>query len=74
MKASEIRLKSRQEILDEIDATSRELLNIKFHWQVGETRNPAQKKRCRIDIARLKTILREVDLGINKHLNKRESV
>lgn len=74
MKASEIRLKSRQEILDEIDATSRELLNIKFQWQVGETRNPAQKKRCRIDIARLKTILREVDLGINKHLNKRESV
>jgi len=74
LKASEIRLKSRQEILDEIDATSRELLNIKFQWQVGETRNPAQKKRCRIDIARLKTILREVDLGINKHLNKRESV
>lgn len=74
MKASEIRLKSRQEILDEIDATSRELLNIKFQWQVGETRNPAQKKRCRIDIARLKTILREVDLGINKHLNKKESV
>ncbi|HHT9127755.1 MAG TPA: 50S ribosomal protein L29 [Candidatus Wujingus californicus] len=72
MKASEIRLKSRQEILDEIDATSRELLNIKFQWQVGETRNPAQKKRCRIDIARLKTILREVDLGINKHLNKKE--
>lgn len=72
MKASEIRLKSRQEILDEIDATSRELLNIKFQWQVGETRNSAQKKRCRIDIARLKTILREVDLGINKHLNKKE--
>ncbi|HHT9106528.1 MAG TPA: 50S ribosomal protein L29 [Candidatus Wujingus californicus] len=72
MKANEIRLKSRQEILDEIDATNRELLNIKFQWQVGETRNPAQKKRCRIDIARLKTILREVDLGINKHLNKKE--
>jgi large subunit ribosomal protein L29 len=74
LKASEIRLKSRQEILDEIDATSRELLNIKFQWQVGETRNPAQKKRCRIVIARLKTILREVDFGINKHLNKKESV
>lgn len=74
MKASEIRLKSRQEILDEIDATSRELLNIKFQWQVGETRNPAHKKRCRIVIARLKTILREVDFGINKHLNKKESV
>jgi large subunit ribosomal protein L29 len=74
LKTSEIRLKSRQEILDEIDATSRELLNIKFQWQVGETRNPAQKKRCRIDIARLKTILREVDLGINKHLNKKGSV
>ena len=39
-----MRMKSRQEILDEIDASSRELLNIRFQWQAGETRNPAQKK------------------------------
>lgn len=72
MKASEIRNKSRQEILDEIDASRRELLNIRFQWQAGETRNPAQRKDIRRNIARLETILREIDLGINKHLNVKE--
>lgn len=68
MKSSEIRNKSRQEITDEIDAKRREMLNIRFQWQAGEDRNPAQKKVIRKDIARLKTILREMDLGINKQI------
>ena len=72
MKASEIRNKSRQEISDEINASRHELLNIRFQWQAGETRNPAQKKSIRRNIARLETILREIDLGINKHLSVKE--
>jgi len=72
LKASEIRNKSRQEILDEIDASRRELLNIRFQWQAGETRNPAQRKGMRRNIARLETILREMDLGISKHLETKE--
>ncbi len=67
-----MRMKSRQEILDEIDACRRELLNIRFQWQAGETRNPAQKKDIRRDIARLKTILREMDLSINTPLKAKE--
>ncbi len=74
MKVSEMRMKSRQEILDEIDACRRELLNIRFQWQAGETRNPAQKKDIRRDIARLKTILREMDASINTHLKAKEQV
>lgn len=70
MKASEIRNKSRQEILDEIDACRRELLNIRFQWQAGETRSTAQRKSVRRDIARLQTILREME--IREHLEKRE--
>ena len=66
MKASEIRGKSRQEILDEIDACRRELQNIRFQWQAGETRNPAQRRSIRRNIARLETILREMDLGIDR--------
>ncbi|MDN3515056.1 MAG: 50S ribosomal protein L29 [Candidatus Brocadia sp.] len=72
MKADEIRNKSRQEILDEIEASRRELLNIRFQWQAGETRNPAQRKGIRRHIARLETILMEMDLGTNKHLNVKE--
>ena len=72
MKVSEMRMKSRQEILDEIDACSRELLNIRFQWQAGETRNSAQRRDIRRDVARLKTILREMDLSINTPLKAKE--
>ena len=74
MKSSEIRIKSRPEILDEIDASKRELLNVRFQWQAGETRSPAQRKDIRKNIARLNTILKEMDLGINKHLKKEGGV
>ena len=69
-----MRMKSRQEILDEIDACGRELLNVRFQWQAGETRNPAQRRNIRRDLARLKTILREMDLSINTPLKAKEQV
>jgi len=72
LKVSEMRMKSRQEILDEIDACRRELLNILFQWQAGETRNSAQRRDIRRDVARLKTILREMDLSINTPLKAKE--
>ncbi len=68
MKAGEIREKSRQEIIEELEGSKRELLNLRFQWQAGELRNAAQYKQVRRDIARLKTILREIELGINKNL------
>ncbi len=71
MKASEIREKSHQEILDELDACKRELLNFRFQWQAGEIRNSAQYKQIRKDIARLKTVLRETELGINISLTEK---
>ncbi len=71
MKASEIREKSHQEILDELDACKRELLNFRFQWQAGEIRNSAQYKQIRKDIARLKTVLRETELGNNISLTEK---
>lgn len=74
MKANEIREKSRQEILEELEGCERELLNLRFQWQAGELRNSAQYNQARRDIARLKTALREMELGINKKLfEKKES-
>ncbi len=72
MKASEIRNKSSQEILEELEGCKRELLNLRFQWQVGELRNSAQYKQTRKDIARLKTVLREMKLGINKKVFQKE--
>ncbi len=72
MKASEIREKSHQDILEELEACKRELLNYRFQWQAGEIRNSAQYKQIRKDVARLKTVLREVDLGINTDLTEKK--
>ena len=71
MKASEIREKSHQDILEELEACKRELLNYRFQWQAGEIRNSAQYKQIRKDVARLKTVLREVELGINTDLTEK---
>ena len=72
MKASEIREKSHQDILEELEACKRELLNYRFQWQAGEIRNSAQYKQIRKDVARLKTVLREVELGINTSLTEKK--
>jgi large subunit ribosomal protein L29 len=72
LKASEIRNKSSQEILEELEGCKRELLNLRFQWQVGELRNSAQYKQTRKDVARLKTVLREMKLGINKKAFQKE--
>ncbi len=68
MKVGEIRERSHQEILEELDGCKRELLNLRFQWQAGELRNSAQYKQTKKDIARLKTVLKEMELGINKRL------
>jgi large subunit ribosomal protein L29 len=72
MKASEIREKSHDEILEELQACKRELLNYRFQWQAGEIRNSAQYKQIRKDVARLKTVLREVELGISTNLTEKK--
>jgi large subunit ribosomal protein L29 len=72
LKANEIREKSHQDILEELEACKRELLNYRFQWQAGEIRNSAQYKQIRKDVARLKTVLREVELGINTDLTVKE--
>ncbi|MGR3220472.1 MAG: 50S ribosomal protein L29 [Candidatus Anammoxibacter sp.] len=68
MIASEIRIKSREELLEEIEGSNRELLNLRFQWQAGEDRNSAEYKKTKRNVARLKTILHEKEKGINKHL------
>lgn len=72
MKASEIREKSHQEMLEELEGCKRELLNFRFQSQAGEISNSAQYNHIRKDIARLKTVLREVELGVNTDLIERK--
>lgn len=73
MKAGELRAKSRQEILGELEGSKRELLNLRIQWQAGELKNSAQYTKTRKNIARAKTILREMEMGINKELYSGET-
>ncbi|MCP4366060.1 MAG: 50S ribosomal protein L29 [Planctomycetes bacterium] len=68
MKPAEIRAKSREEILEELEGCNRELLNLRIQWQAGEMKNSSQYARTRKDVARMKTVLREMELGTNKKL------
>ncbi len=73
MKPAEIRAKSREEILEELEGCQRELLNLRIQWQAGELKNSAQYAKTRRNIARMKTVLREMALGINKKLYSGET-
>jgi len=68
LKPSEIRERLPNEMLEELEGYKRELLNLRFQWQAGELRNSARYNQTRKDIARIKTIIREMELGINKSL------
>lgn len=74
MKVNEIRSKSCKEILEETEGCNRELLNLRFQREAGEFRNTAQYRKIRRNKAQLKTILREIELGINKHLFPNSSI
>ncbi len=68
VKPAEIRAKSREEILEELEGCRKELLNLRIQWQVGEMKNSSQYAKTKKDVARMKTALREMELGTNKKL------
>ncbi len=68
MKPIEIREKLPNEMVEELDNLKRELLNLRFQWQAGELRNSAQYRYTKKDIARIKTVIREMELGLNREL------
>jgi len=72
MKAFEYRDKSRQELKDLLDGLHKELFNLKFRRAAQELPNPLRLRMLRRDIARIKTILREDELGIRKVLEQKQ--
>ncbi len=73
MKLSELRAKSREELLHELEGFKRELLNLRIQWQAGELKNSAQYNKTRKAIARVKTLLREMELGTNRELYQKKT-
>lgn len=68
MKAKEIRQMSDQELNTKLLDLKSELFNLRFQLATGQLDNPMRIKSVRKDIARVKTIVRERELGIGKEV------
>ncbi len=59
MNAKEIREKTNEELLKEIDALKDELFNLRFQQATGQLENTARLKTVKKTIPRIKTIMTE---------------
>ena len=66
MKASEIRDLKPDEMLQKASDLKEELFNLRFQHEIGQLENPQKMKQMKRDIARMKTIMREVTLNQKK--------
>ena len=65
MKAKEIRDLTTAEIEEQIKSLKEELFNLRFQLATGQLENTARIREVRKAIARMKTVIRERELGIN---------
>lgn len=63
MKVNEIRNLTTEEINAKIKETKAELFNLRFQQATGNLEKPSRIKELRHTVARLKTVLKERELG-----------
>ena len=61
MKPGDLRAKSRQELADELLSLRKEQFNLRMQAVTGQHTLPHEHKRVRKDIARVKTIIGELE-------------
>ncbi len=61
MKAEELRELSMQELVERGKELARELFNLRFQMATGQLSNHTAVKKTKWDIARVKTVLKEMD-------------
>jgi len=64
MKAKEIRAKTDEELQKELTNLKEEMFNLRFQNATGQLENPMRIREVKKDYARIKTILRQRELGI----------
>jgi len=64
MKASEIRVLTDEELLKKLEEAHEELFNLRFRLATRQLGNHRELPKVQRNIARIKTILRERELGI----------
>ncbi len=68
MKVKEVRQLSELELDSRLLELKAELFNLRFQLATGQLDNPLKVSSVRKDIARVKTIIRERELGIGKEV------
>ena len=66
MRADEIRNLSADEQQEKISELKEELFNLRFQQATGQLENPMRIREVKKTIARIKTIMHEVKLGIRQ--------
>jgi len=66
MKANELREKNMTELTQELRELKSELFKLRFQHATNQLDNPNKLKNVKKDIARVKTVLREMELGIKR--------
>ncbi len=70
MKASELKAlkeKTREELNQELAELKTELFKLRFQHATSQLENPMKLKECKKNIARVKTLIREMELGIERN-------
>ena len=62
MKISEVREMNLEEMQRKVIDLKEELFNLRFQHEIGQLENPNKMKQTRRDIARIQTIIREVEV------------
>ena len=63
MRASELRNLSEPELARRLDEAHQELFNLRFQYSTGQLKNTARMSQVKHEIARLRTLLRELELA-----------
>lgn len=69
MKINEIRDLSEQELVEKLNSLKEELFNLRFQNATNQLENPMRIAAVKKDIAKVKTIIKEKELGINASIN-----
>lgn len=70
MKSSEIRELTKEELEAKLADTKKNLFTLTFQKSTGQLENTMRIRNLRRDIAKISTLIREKELGINKGLKK----
>ena len=73
MKAEKLREMSGEELVKQEKELKAELFNLRFQTVTGQIGNPNRIGECRKDIARIKTILRQRELGLGTEAGTQQS-